>query len=390
MVKIRLSKNNQKQLKLAVCIFGLTLLLINPALAKSAFDLSTAGIGARPMGMGSAYVAIADDASAIAINPAGLGLQKTWGATSMSTKLMERVDYKMIGGVLPTKFGTIGFNYLSATTPAGYLTTTDPSSLTGARQITYGSTVMMLSYGRNLSEIIKSNDRMGNLSVGANLKSISNKFDGFDGSGNGMSLDLGLLFKPNANFSGGIAIQNIGGSMSWKNGANETMPMLTKVGGAYNFNKGTAALDVEFGPATLVHGGLEYRLVDMLSLRAGIDQAQISASETVNNFTTGVGIKVGGVSFDYAYRQDNGLANNSTSYFSISFQPPVPSEKKVLNKGKVEDKGITIDQQPEREGLDGLYNPAKKASVSAEKTRKTSVEPSKTEASRGSILNYYQ
>jgi len=388
MLKKRLSKNNQKQLKIAFCLLVLTL-VISPVFAKSAFDLSTAGIGARPMGMGSAYVAIADDPSAIAMNPAGIGFQKTWGVTTMSTKLMGRVDYRMLGGVYPTQYGTIGFNYLSATTPAGFLTTTDPNSLNNPQPLTYGSTVMMLSYGRNLSEIMRSSSSMGNASFGMNLKSLSNKFDGFDGSGSGMSLDVGLLMKQKSNISIGLTVQNIGGSMTWKNGTKEEMPVITKLGGAYYFDKGLAALDVEFGPATLVHAGVEYKLVSMLAIRAGLDQAQVSATEVANNLTTGVGINVGGVSFDYAYRMDNSLANNSTSYFSISFQPPVPAEKKLLKGKEVEDKGTTIDQPAQqKDGLDGLYNPSKKASVAADKTTKTS-EPAKAEPSK-SILNYYQ
>ena len=39
--------------------------------AYAALDLTEIGVGARPLGMGKAYVGLADDASAIFFNPAG-------------------------------------------------------------------------------------------------------------------------------------------------------------------------------------------------------------------------------------------------------------------------------------------------------------------------------
>ena len=69
-------------------IYGLTLigiLMVQPVLANTSLDLGVVGIGARPLGMGRAYVAVADDANAVFANPAGLGLQKSWSITSMST-----------------------------------------------------------------------------------------------------------------------------------------------------------------------------------------------------------------------------------------------------------------------------------------------------------------
>ncbi len=55
---------------------SLTLLMAFPqpstAISKYAGEFLSLGVGARPMGMGGAYVAISDGASAIYWNPAGL------------------------------------------------------------------------------------------------------------------------------------------------------------------------------------------------------------------------------------------------------------------------------------------------------------------------------
>jgi len=299
----------------------LIVLCLQAAATADSIDLNAVGVGARPMGMGRAYTAIADDANAVFANPAGLGTQKNWGLTSMTTKLLDRVEYKMAAAVYPTQYGTIGVGYLSATTPAGYLTT-DQASLATASSISYGSSVMILSYGRDLSEVIKNSSSLGKMSVGANVKLISDNYSGVDSSAAGTSVDLGMIVRPTANLSGGFTLQNVGGSVNWKSGTKENLPTTGKLGAALNLEKASAAADIEFGGGnTLAHGGIEVRPMDMLALRAGVDQSKVSATDTALNLTYGVGVKTDGFSFDYAYRQDTTFNENSAYYFSISFQP---------------------------------------------------------------------
>ena len=353
----RLSKNNRRMniRKIAFFLIGFVF-FIKPALGKTAFDMATAGIGARPMGMGRAYVAVSDDPNVMFMNPAGIGLQKSWGITSMSSKLMDNVDYRMIGGVYATSVGTVGIGYLSSTTPAGYLTT-DIDSINGAQPITYGSTMLMLSYGRDMSEFLNNTDSLGKLSFGFNLKSVSSQFQGTDGSSNGTSVDAGLLFKANKNMSFGISVQNLSGGVAWNDGVKEDMPRTTKLGGAYNFDKGMAALDVEFGAADmpLFHGGVEYRAIDALTLRAGIDQTATAKDQTALNYTMGVGLKVSNCSFDYAYRADSSVSENSTSYFSISFQPSILDSKKMV-ESKSTESGASVSNPAQKQYLDGVYH----------------------------------
>src|SRR5882672_12002483 len=60
-----------------VLALALLWMILTPALALAAGEAGFAflklGVGARPMGMGSAYVALADDPTAVYWNPAGLG-----------------------------------------------------------------------------------------------------------------------------------------------------------------------------------------------------------------------------------------------------------------------------------------------------------------------------
>jgi len=74
------------------------------------------GVGARALGMGRAFVAVTNDASAVFWNPAGLiSLQTTrWGAMGMHTKLYEGAEYHCLSGALHIRHGfVIGAGWLS-------------------------------------------------------------------------------------------------------------------------------------------------------------------------------------------------------------------------------------------------------------------------------------
>jgi hypothetical protein len=312
--------------------------------AENGVDPTVSGVGARPLAMGRAFTAVADDINVLFANPAGLGLQKSWGITSMSTKLMERVEYKMVGGVYPTEFGTFGVGYLSILTPAGYATT-DRNSLTGAQAISYGSSVMMLSYGLDMSSVITNSSSLGKLSIGAVYKTVSNRFEGYDGSGTGSTMDVGIIANPSSRLTAGLTFQNLGGAVSWQSGTKEDIPMNTRVGLALDLGKTLLAGDIESGASgTLLHGGVEYQLLPGLALRGGLENSSLSRSDKALNLCAGVGIKYDGIALDYAYRQDGTLANNSTHYISVSFQPPAPAraEVKTVEKPKPADEEYRV------------------------------------------------
>ena len=320
---VRITKNT---LKTILALFLILYIAIPAVATKTSLDLGVAGVGARPLGMGKAHVAIADDANAVFVNPAGLGTQKGWSVTSMSTKLLNRVDYKLLGATYNSKIGTIGIGYIGMSTPAGYSTTTK-ASLTGASAMSYGASQIVVSFAKNLGEAIKGSSGLGNLSIGASLKMLSNSFTGYDASGSGQAFDVGIMMRPRENVSFGINVQNLGSTVKWGNGSSEQVESKTKIGGAIKLaeNKLLVALDADMSMKEniplLFHGGLEWKPMSLLALRAGIDQSAFNTSSVVSNITLGAGLKVAGVSFDYAYHQDANLGSNSCHYISLSIKP---------------------------------------------------------------------
>ena len=81
-----------------------------------------------------------------------------------------------------------------------------------------------------------------------------------------------------------------------------------------------------------MHSGVEWDVMEYITIRGGIDQNYGSISEGTagikTDITAGVGIKYDGFRFDYAYHSDNAIPENSTHYFSISyFGTPVEKAK---------------------------------------------------------------
>ena len=75
--------------------------MVNWSFAQTTFDPLSIGVGARAMGMGKAYVAVAEDCDTIFTNPAGLGEIDAFQLSSMSGKIFDEVQYLQFGGVYP-------------------------------------------------------------------------------------------------------------------------------------------------------------------------------------------------------------------------------------------------------------------------------------------------
>lgn len=306
----------------------ITIIIFASASFAETADLSYSGVGARPLGMGRAFTAVPDGPNAICFNPAGIAYTPTFELTTMQTKLLNSVDYKMYGAVTSTPRGNLGINYITTITPAGYVTT-DLASTANPESMAYMSSFIILSYGLNMNKVLHVGPSLGSLSLGANLKIINNFMGGVtNGRGAGYESDLGVLLSTPANINFGISIQNfLQNGVKWETGTTDKLPYALKVGTAYK-PKDTGlllSLDaeslVQSSKPILLHGGAEWVIGDTLALRCGLDQDAISQTEIIHNYTYGVGLKISGVSIDYAYRSSGLHSDANVHYVSLSFSP---------------------------------------------------------------------
>ena len=311
-----------KQLQIIVWL----LLLSNWSFAQTAFDPLSISVGARAMGMGKAYVAVAEEGDSIFTNPAGLGEIDSFRFTSTAAKIMEDVNYTVLGGVYPLgEKSALGIGYAAAS--VGGIDIRDAHG-TYVEKSDYGNSVILASYGRKLTEKI---------SLGANLKYYFQEGSSIkDGNGSCLNLDIGYLQKGLGWFSLGAVGKNIltTGKIRYQNGEEEELPLTIKVGVRMHImgeefesallspikvvGVADADLSLKGSKPTAAHLGLELSPYPNLTLRTGIDQDPRSGTMQ-NNMTAGVSLRFAGLGFHYAYHPYGEIELNAAHYFSISF-----------------------------------------------------------------------
>jgi|GEM_PF-594896 len=312
-------------------IIGLSILLVlgqgAPRAASPTEDLMKIAAGARPMGMGKAFVAVADDGNSPFLNPAGLAGIKSWQFTSMYVNILDGdVPYTVLSGSYPFDIGNVAVGLIST----GVSEIPSPTP-TGFNYFDYYDRIFFLSYASSAEKIL----RMKNIYWGGNFKIFSKGFTGSESnSGFGLNMDLGLKYFHSEWLTLGANLQNfLPTKITWSSGAEDEIPLLLKVGGAVKVleNGAVLAADMDFAlgsaAGTLWHLGAEWPLNEMFSVRGGLDQIASAASQVSTNPTMGLGFAYRGFKLDYAYHPYYESSVDTTHYISFSYSPEMPTEE---------------------------------------------------------------
>ena len=306
--------------------FLFILLLTLPAFAQTTFDPLSIGVGARAMGMGKAYVAVAEDGDTIFTNPAGLGEIDSFEFVSMSASLLDEVHYTVLGGVFPIgDKSAFGIGYADASLSGIEIRDAGAVLLSTA---SFSNRVFLASYGRKITD---------KLSFGLNLKFFSQDAPALTrADGSGFNVDVGFLQKGLGWLSLGVVGQNLMSSskIRYRDGTTEELPVRVKVGTrmflmGHEFESAIlsdyeliAAIDADLSlqasESTTTHIGLEFSPNTFLTLRTGVDQDPMPGGLR-NNLTYGLSLHFAGLGFHYAYHPYSEFVNNVTHYLSLSF-----------------------------------------------------------------------
>ena len=340
------------------------------AYIKPTTDPTAIGIGARPIGMGKAYVALSDDVNAVYMNPAGLAQLKSWQFTSMTTKLINEIDYISLAGTYNTDYGTFGLGYVGANISGSFvtgLTLVEDRGIifpvVSQDAISYTSSVILLCYGSNAKRFINY-DLLDKVSVGATLKLFTQGLSGggiSEGLLSGYDMDFGMLYKPLTYLSlGWNQIDALpvtwGGKLVDASGERvENLPTITKMGLAlkilgendalYSYPQPlTFLFDFDWMPTrsgvpVTYRTGFEWWPSVYLALRLGLDQDIVGTDTSStygvdSNLTAGAGVYYNGFKFDFAYHKYGDVSENDTNYISLSYASPleIPKPKEVIVK----------------------------------------------------------
>jgi hypothetical protein len=205
MKKISIMKKQQLLAILLALAFlpGLTTLGYAQKVGTTAAAFLKIPVGVRGTAMGGAYVAMADDPSALYWNPGGLSRNTNYALMVDHSPWIDILDFNFIGFILPVQgIGTLGASVTALTTEEMDVTTPAFQMGTGEK-FDAAFIAAAISYGRNLTE---------KFSIGATIKYVNERI--FNCSATGLAVDIGTIYDtPLPGLRLGFSISNFGSKM---------------------------------------------------------------------------------------------------------------------------------------------------------------------------------
>jgi len=292
------------------------------------------GFGTRPVGMGFAFVGLADDENSTYWNPAGLSqtLEYKAGFSQIDQLGLITYNYGTILIPLPIKGHSVGVSVISSG---------DDAMQELSVHAGYGFRVNMVSLGIGL--------KYRNASFGNNTLN-RDDYTVFDddeitiglgqqvyGDASGYGVDLGLMIHPTEEIQFGVLLRDVWAPINWNSKARsmgytargkyeEGLPMEVIFGSSFIVNKNILLVG-DYQPGLTddrtnwVRVGIEGRLVHILMLRAGTEQGINDLDDDRITLGTGLDLNLGGklrLQADFAYVIDP-IQDSQRISFSISF-----------------------------------------------------------------------
>ncbi len=342
--------SNKLFAKLLLCILMLPgIFVMGQKISKagtSAASFLEITAGASAQGMGGAYVSIADDASALYWNAAGISRLALREVILVHTNWIAETNFDFAGLVIPLEeFGTLGLSFTSLSMEDMKVRTVEKPEGTG-EYFSAGDIAVGLSYARQLTD---------RFSIGFSVKYVQQKI--WHMSASAFALDIGTLFRTDL-FGGmviGASMSNFGTPLKLegrdaryfirvddtKQGSNDRiptnieldswdLPLLFQIGVSTNvFNTDDYKIKVA---ADVIHPsnnyqsmntGAEFSFKDFLFIRGGYQSLFLRESEGGLSFGMGINSKMlfsdAMVNFDYAFRDFGRLKNIHTFSLGIRF-----------------------------------------------------------------------
>jgi len=305
-------------------LFAISLLLFGSTSSAGIFSREEAGTtgatflkieaGARPVAMGGAFVAVADDANTTYWNPAGLAQLEEGEITAMHNEWLEDIRYEFLGYAQPIKsegraqgFGVSVMCLYMSGLESRTTETIEPEGTFGAYDIAVA--------GAYACEVGKG------VSIGANVKLIHQRIEN-ETAWSG-AIDLGLLYRlpgPRGGLQLGFAVQNIGPGIKFIK-ESDPLPLNIKAGIAKSLelrqikSKLILALDVN-APIDNVpngHFGAEFvyqKMKDIeLAGRVGYKTNTLKDLNALSGLSAGVGFAWKRMGIDYVWVPYGDLGN---------------------------------------------------------------------------------
>lgn len=271
------------------------------------------GVGGRAVAMGGAFVGLADDASAIYWNPAGLASVSGTELSFIHLAWLQDIAYEYFAVAQPIeKRGVVGFSisFLHMDKLQGRDRQGEPTP-----DFSVSDMAITLGFGREIN---------GGLLVGGSIKSINERIE--DRNAFGLAFDLGCLYQtPVKNLFLGGVVQSWGRDIAFVE-ESFGLPTVFKLGASYRHtlagNPMNLAVDL-YSPTdnkTCLHSGMEYVYKNTMAGRIGYKNGSDLTDTAGLSFGFGLmTARTQTYRIDYAFVPQGVLGNSHTFSFSISF-----------------------------------------------------------------------
>jgi hypothetical protein len=258
------------------------------AVAESGVPSLTIPPGARPNGMGEAFAAVADDATASWWNAGGLAFMKSRNLAFMHSQLV------------PDLASDVYYEFLGYSSPAGDVGVWAVNLV----YLTYGESIATNDQGTFLKTFTSWEGSLSgsfamqladNLGVGVSLKFIRVDYapadvtpENIEGAGTSFGVDVGSLWKlPKQRLNFGLSVNNAGPNIAFVDREqSDPLPFTARFGTAWtpiadDISNLLVTMDIEQSLVWLIddevetrrseiwHAGVEYRYVNLLAGRIG-------------------------------------------------------------------------------------------------------------------------
>ncbi len=274
--------------------------------------------GVRPLSMGGAFTAAADDVNAVLWNPAGLSQLAGFEMTFTHNMWFAEIFYDYLAMAFPAgEAGTFGIGIVYVN--SGEIPSWDADGLR-LDPFSAWNLGVSLGYGTQINK---------EMSLGITVKVFNESID--DVGAFGFAADVGGIYKINKDFQMGLVIQNLGP----KHGFGEAflLPIAAKIGVSYTGIR-NMMLNMDYTQPIETYGilalGLEYWYRDIIVLRLGYQfQGMFDMNKYYENFAgpailagfvMGAGLKIDIYEIDYAYRQYGVLGSTHRIGLTLKFK----------------------------------------------------------------------
>ena len=300
-------------------------------------------VGVRPLGMGSSFTAVSDDANAIAWNPAGLVNVRQQAISGMTTNLhgIESLQQNYLSYIIPiTDRHAVGFDWMQLRF--------------GDDELRYSDDRVSLSYGVGLTR---------SLSAGLNIKrvSVGSELDTYPiGNASGFGFDIGFRYQPTDWLAFGVFGQDITDTEisfdydgtdiagDQRNEKDDLASSNIRFGIMYKpLDQTLLALDLDKN----IHIGLEQSIQNILAIRGGLEARldKITPMGSESELREPISLSLGGtlqyksIRFDYAYM--NAPTLNDTHRFSMTLGFDYDPKRILVDSITLRDVLLTFYQQ---------------------------------------------